>query len=180
MGFGKEKNKVKLAIVKWNCEGQYGYGQGRGIKQFGEDYLKGRSVCDNICKQTVTCRGQHFDAMDEKYPAVTGLVREAVLEAKKANQPIIQTVVVMMRAAANQGLAEAVTIQEGLKTFGIDDMTDHYVYGQLANIQRGLNGERNLPRTPKPVPETPPMTEEHKKAYDEICELLGPDLVGDV
>lgn len=141
MGFGKQRNKIRLRVLQYNCEGHYGYGQGKAIKEFGEEYLKGRSACNDICPKQEECRQAHYSKMDKKYPKVTELVREAVVTAKRSNQPIVQTVVVFMRAAAKDNLDEALLIKEELQRMGVEDMTDHYIFGQLKNIEKGLNGK---------------------------------------
>jgi hypothetical protein len=143
MGFGKERNKIRLKVLDWKCEGNFGYGHGRAVAEFGPEYLKGRSVCNDICQRKAECRATHHTRMDTRYPNTSEAVRVAVQEAHREKQPILTSVILMMRAALSENMPEAVAIKAGLEKFGVNDMTDHYVYGQLENVQRGLNKEKN-------------------------------------
>ena len=152
MGFGKDKNKIRQKITSWNCLGYFGYGHGRGVKDFGERCIGDKSVCRDVCEKTEQCRHLHHNKMDERFPAIAFIVRQAATTASDMRRPIVETVVAAMKVAESRKVEGTEEIRSIMKEFRVSEMTDHYVAGQFENIQNGLDG--NLPtfkRTMKKV-----------------------------
>lgn len=139
MGFGKKKRMVREGIAKWDCFGYLGYGQGRAVAQFGEKELHGKSACYDICSRASTCRDQHHDKMNERYPQLGQMVETASRIAKLRGLDVVAEVVSAMTHAVDLGIDEAQDVRHILDLFKIDGMTDHYRCGQFENIQDGLN-----------------------------------------
>ena len=139
MGFGTRKRQVREAIAKWECFGYLGYGQGRCVGQFGEDYLGNRSACMDICTRASACRLEHHSKMNERYPQLARLVESTARIAESRQLDVVAEVVSAMNHAVELGLDEAGEIKRILGIFKIDSMTDHYRCGQFENIQDGLN-----------------------------------------
>jgi hypothetical protein len=139
------KKKIERSIEKWNCLGKFGYGQGRAVAEFGADEIGKESVCHSVCPNSSQCRGMHRVSMDKRFPAIADIVKNTVVSASKAGLPVVPTVVMAMNIAVRQNNAEALRIQEGLKKYRVDSMTDHYIYGQFENLDNGL--EKKDPNT---------------------------------
>lgn len=135
----KLKQLIKAAIKEWQCVGYFGYGQGRAAATFGEGELGDVVVCHDICPKSDKCRQRHCKTMDEKYPIVANIVKRTLLEVKGQDISPVQAVVVAMTVSANRGEIEAMRIREGLKKYQVPILTDHYMYGQLDNLDNGLN-----------------------------------------
>lgn len=142
MGYGKQKRKILDSVDGWGCFGFYGYGQGRAVAQFGEDILRGKSVCLDLCKKREECRSRHLIKMDTKYPLLGKLVRNAVKASRARSRDVAKDVVLVLNEALGEGLSEAVDIQQKLKKYKVTYMTDHYRCGQFENIDDGF-GERS-------------------------------------
>ena len=152
MGFGKKRRKVREAISKWDCFGRFGYGQGRAVALFGEDELKGRSACLDICSRANACRLAHHEEMNRRFPQLAQLVESTARIAKLRNLDVVEEVVSAMEHAVDAGLEEAVEVKRRLSVFRIDQMTDHYRCGQFENIQNGL--DKASPKTERQLGET--------------------------
>ena len=139
MGFGKKKRQVREAIATWNCFGHFGYGQGRAVAQFGEKEMVGKSACFDMCTHANTCRRQHHDKMNERYPQLGQLVEATAKIAQVRGLDVVTEVVSAMKHAVDLGLDEAQEVKRTLALFKVNDMTDHYRCGQFENIQDGLN-----------------------------------------
>lgn len=148
----KYKLRIREKISSWNCFGYFGYGQGRAGVEYQKDELGNELVCHNICKKSEECHKQHCRNMDVRFPIVSNIVRHTLYEVKKVEKSEVspvQAVVVAMTVAANRNEPEALKIKEGLKKFQVPVMTDHYMYGQLENLDNGLN--KRDPRTPPSI-----------------------------
>lgn len=132
------KKRVKKAIEQWNCLGKFGYGQGRAVAEFGEDEIGKQAVCYDVCPKSAKCRGLHYIEMDKRFPSLGEMVRKTAIAATHAGLPVVNTVVSAMNVAVKRGDLEALRVQEGLKKYKTDSMTDHYVYGQFENLDNGL------------------------------------------
>lgn len=139
MGFGTKKRQVREAIARWECFGYLGYGQGRCVAQFGEDYMPGRSACMDICTRASACRVEHRNKMNERYPQLTALLQNAARIAEARRLDVVAEVISAMEHAIELGLDEANEVKRILGLFKIETMTDHYRCGQFENIQDGLN-----------------------------------------
>lgn len=139
MGFGTKKRQVREAITKWECFGYLGYGQGRCVSQFGDDYLPGRSACMDICTRASACRLEHHKKMDERYPQLAALVGNTARIAEARQLDVVAEVVSAMNHAVELDLQEANEVKRILGIFKITSMTDHHRCGQFENIQDGLN-----------------------------------------
>lgn len=117
--------------------GKFGYGQGRAVAEFGEEEV-GDGVCYKICPDTSECRAKHFDAMDKRFPDIAEIVKGTVSGAVKAGLPVMQTVVSAMNVAVNRHIPQALRIRQGLKRYKVEGMVDHYIYGQLENLDNGI------------------------------------------
>lgn len=132
------KKRVRKAIEQWKCVGHFGYGQGRALAEFGADEIGKEPICYEVCPKSSKCRGLHFIAMDKRFPSLGEIVRKTVTMASQTGLPVVPTVVSAMNVAVKRGNMEALRIQEGLKKYRVDSMTDHYVYGQFENIDNGI------------------------------------------
>lgn len=139
MGFGTKKRQIREAITKWECFGYLGYGQGRCVAQFGEEYLPGRSACMDVCNRASACRVEHHGKMNERYPRLAALVWNTAKIAEARRLDVVAEVVSAMNHAVELGLDEANEVKRILGLFRIDSMTDHYRCGQFENIQDGIN-----------------------------------------
>ena len=139
MGFGKKRRKIREAIDKWNCFGHFGYGQGRAVAVFGEDNLKKKSACLDICTRASACRLAHHEKMNVQYPQLGQLVETAARLAQKWNLIVVGEVVSAMEHALEMKIEEDVEVLDRLRVFKINQMTDHYRCGQFENIQNGLD-----------------------------------------
>lgn len=139
MGFGTRKRQVREAIAKWECFGYLGYGQGRCVAQFGEDYMGNRSACMDVCTRASACRLEHHKKLNERYPQLTALVEHTAKIAEARQLDVVAEVVSAMDHAVELGLDEASEVKRILGLFRINTMTDHYRCGQFENIQDGLN-----------------------------------------
>lgn len=139
MGFAKKKKRVRSRIKEWGCHGFYGYGEGRAVADFGEDELRGRSACDDICTKRDSCRIFHHERMDRKYPMMAELVGKAALVAKYRGMSIDEKVSEAIEKAYESGASEAVDVISKLKEFNVTGYVDHYRSGQFENIQNGLD-----------------------------------------
>ena len=139
MGFGKKRRKIREAIAKWDCFGYFGYGQGRAVAVFGQDELKKKSACIDICTRANACRLAHHEKMNAKYPQLAQLTESSARIAQKRHLDVVSEVVSAMEHAAEMGVDEAVEIRARLQAFKVDQMTDHYRCGQFENIQNGLD-----------------------------------------
>jgi hypothetical protein len=140
MGFGKERNRIKDKIPSWQCNGYFGYGHGRAIREFTEKPLHNRSVCLDICQKSQECRKTHHGRMDSRFPAVAHVVHQAAQVADKLGRPVVRSVGVAMQIAESRQIPGTAEIRRTLKKLRIADMVDHYVCGQFENIQNGLDG----------------------------------------
>ena len=132
-------NKIKKTLPKWECVGFFGYGQGRAVAEFGEDAVKGKSVCHEICSMSDKCRDSHAARMDARFPEVADIVKRTVATALGTGIPVVGLVVSAMNVAIKRESVEALRIRESLKRFEVDGMTDHYVLGQLENLDNGIS-----------------------------------------
>lgn len=132
------KSLIKSSIKQWECFGRFGYGQGRAVAEFGEKE-SGDQVCYKICPDSEKCRSRHLEIMDLRFPAVSGIVKETISGAVRAGLPIMQTVVAAMNVAVNREIPQALRIKQGLKKYQVSGMVDHYIYGQLENIDNGVS-----------------------------------------
>lgn len=139
MGFGTKKRQVREAIAKWECFGYLGYGQGRCVAQFGEGHMPGRSACMDICTRASACRAEHNIRMNQRYPQLAVLVKNAAGIAEARHLDVVAEVVSAMTHAVDLGLDEAAEVKRILGIFKINTMTDHHRCGQFENIQDGLN-----------------------------------------
>ena len=139
MGFAKKKKKIRESIAKWDCTGYFGYGQGRAVAQFGEDGLKGKSACQDICTRASACRLAHHERMNRRFPQLAQLVESAARLAQLRNLDVIDEVVNSMEHAVEMELEEAIEVRERLRAFKVNQITDHYRCGQFENIQNGLD-----------------------------------------
>ena len=151
MGHRSTQGKIVKAIPKWGCLGQWGYGHGRSVKEHGEKWFKKLSVCQDLCPQSDQCRKQHHGVMDKRYPEVADLVHLVARKAVDAKQPVVKSVIAAMNVALGKDMPEVKEITRILVSFGVADITDHYVCGQFENIQNGLDG--NKPNFIRPIPE---------------------------
>lgn len=151
MGFGKKRRKVREAISKWDCFGYFGYGQGRAVATFGEDDMKKRSACLDICTRANACRAAHHERMNRKFPQLAQLVESSARIAQLRKLDVVAEVVSAMEHAVEADLEEALEIKDRLSAFRIDQMTDHLRCGQFENIQNGL--DKSPPDTERPRPE---------------------------
>lgn len=141
-----DKKKLLNAINEWQCTGYFGYGQGRAAAEFKD--LGEEPVCHDVCPRSLKCRKRHCERMDTRFPEVADIVKRTLAECQGTEVPIIEAVVWAMSLAAQRDNLEARKIQEGLKRFKVPVITDHYIYGQLENLDNGLN---------KKDPKTPPL-----------------------
>ena len=135
------KKKINKSIDEWNCVGHLGYGQGRAVAEYGQDEIGNHSVCHEVCPKADKCRAKHYTEMDKRFPEVANIVKKTVIMAKQTGLPIVNTVVSAMNVAVKRESPEALRIREGLKKYRVETMTDHYIYGQFENLERGLNKE---------------------------------------
>ena len=140
MGIAKHRNRIKQRIQSWKCLGYFGYGHGRALKEGFEKVLAKTSVCLNLCPSKEKCRDCHHSRMDEIFPEVSKIVKDAAVSAAKDNAPVRISVITAMNVALNRAIPDAVEIKERLLKFKIEQMTDHYVLGQFENINSGLGG----------------------------------------
>jgi hypothetical protein len=99
--------------------------------------------------------------MDQRFPAVAGVVRRTAREAVAQGKPVVQSVIAAMHVAEREKVEGVAEIRRRLTQFKVHQLTDHYLCGQFENIQNGLDGlppthERPLPEGPKQdaVPDT--------------------------
>jgi len=151
MGFGKQKRKLREAIAKWNCNGYFGYGQGRGVAQLGERPLRGKSVCLDVCTKVDQCRLRHHMRMDARYPQLEQITANAVKQAKVWGRDMVEEIVQAMERSVELDVDEAVEVKAILGQFRVETMTDHYRAGQFENIQNGL--DKQEPTHRRPIPE---------------------------
>lgn len=136
-----KKHKIRESIPGWGCLGKYGYGQGRAVAEFGESAIGDRAICQDVCPKNQECSNMHYKMMDERFPLITDIVHKTVVSAKAAGLPVVNMVVSAMNVAVKRDNVEALRIREGLKRYNVDTMTDHYIYGQFENLERGYNRE---------------------------------------
>lgn len=141
------KSEIRDAIKTWGCLGKFGFGQGKAVATFGEEKA-GEGVCYRVCPKSDECRDLHHDNMDILYPEVADLVKRTVINATQAGIPVMPTVVSAMNIAVKRKMPEAIRIRQGLTKYRVDGMVDHYVFGQLENLDNGVSGRS--PNT-KPV-----------------------------
>jgi hypothetical protein len=98
----------------------------------------------------MTCRQRHHMIMDQRYPEIALIVHKTANRAAKMKAPIVQSVIGAMNVALGQKILGAEEIKAILAEFQVGDMTDHYVCGQLENIQNGLDEE--APGFRRPIP----------------------------
>lgn len=153
MGFNKHKRKVRDAIESWKCQGSFGYGEGRASVEFDKATLQGRSVCFELCAKRDECRQAHFAKMDKRFPITAQLVKLTVAEARRENMPLVDSVVKVMNLSLRRQDPEALQIKTILQRFAATGMTDHYVLGQLENVDNGM--KKLDPDTPAKVELTP-------------------------
>jgi len=139
MGFAKKKRKIREAISKWKCFGYFGYGQGRAVALFGEEDMKKKSACIDICTRASACRLAHHRQMNIRYPQLGQLVESAARLAQLRRLNVVDEVVNAMESAVEMKIDEAVDVRKRLSVFRVDQMTDHYRCGQFENIQNGLD-----------------------------------------
>lgn len=149
MGVASRRKQIKVAIEKWNCFGRFGYGQGRTVSMFGEECLRGKSACEDMCSRANACRAAHHRYMNDRYPQLAQLVVTTVKLSKLRELDPSHEVVSAMNNAAEMDLEEAVEIRERLKAFRISAMTDHFRCGQFENIQNGF--EKVSPGYKRPI-----------------------------
>lgn len=140
MGFGKERNRIRKQIPSWKCKGYFGYGHGRGVREWGDKPLKEKSVCLDLCEQSEACRRIHHAKMDLRFPAVADIVYEAARVAHAMGRPVVPTVAAAVTVAENRKVKGTEEIRRTLNRLRVMDMVDHYVCGQFENIQNGLDG----------------------------------------
>ena len=140
MGHGKERNRIRDKIPSWGCLGHFGYGHGRAMREFGDKPLKDKSVCFDLCPKISECRDRHHAKMDKRFPSIAKIVDKAAKVATESGRPVIETVVLAMRVAEHRGIDGTKEIRRILNRFGVQESADHYVCGQLENIQKGFDG----------------------------------------
>lgn len=138
MGFNKLKVRIRSQITEWQCVGYFGYGHGRGVAEFGESNLRGKSVCMDVCKKQEECRRRHHLRMDSRYPQLNAIVAHAAKVATLNNRDLNGEIVEAMERAAELEVSEALEVKKINAQFGVGSMTDHYRCGQFQNIQNGL------------------------------------------
>jgi hypothetical protein len=151
MGFAKQKRKLREAISKWDCNGYFGYGQGRGVAELGERPLRKKSVCLDVCTKVEQCRLRHHMRMDGRYPQLEQITANAVRQAKLHRRDHVTEIVEAMERAVELDIDEAVEVKAILAQFRIESMTDHYRAGQFENIQNGLDKKDATHRRPIPA-----------------------------
>ena len=139
MGFNKLKVKVRAAIDEWQCLGFFGYGHGRGAVQFGESALRGKSVCQDLCKKVDQCRHRHHLRMDARYPQLQAIVAHAAKVSAVNSTDLNDEIVGAMRRSVELDVGEALEVKKINAAFGVNEMTDHYRCGQFENIQNGVD-----------------------------------------
>ena len=140
MGYSAWRRKLRHSIEKeWRCLGYFGYGQGRAVAELGEDGMRGKSACYDICQYQQLCNRRHHARMDYKYPQLAAIARQAFKAARESGGDVVVEVVEAMERSVELEVEEAVEVQGILKRFGVDAMTDHYRAGQCENIQDGLD-----------------------------------------
>lgn len=139
MGFAKNKKKIRGEIVKWDCFGYLGYGEGRAVATYGEARLKNKSACRDICTRASACRLAHHENMNRRYPQLAQLVESTARIAHLRRLNIVDEVVSAMEHAVEAGIEDAIDVRDRLKVFRLDGITDHYRCGQFENIQNGLD-----------------------------------------
>jgi hypothetical protein len=142
-----DKKKVLDVINEANCFGYFGYGQGKAATVLGDE-LGETSVCFDVCPKSMKCRQSHCSRMDSLYPEVAKIVKKTIQECTESQVTPVEAIVWAMAYAASKDVLEACKIQEGLKRFGVNIMCDHYIYGQLENLDNGINSRD---------PQTPPV-----------------------
>lgn len=140
MGYGKERAHIKKKIKSWGCSGFFGYGHGRAIRDFGHKPVETRSVCLQICPQGDVCRLEHHSKMDAQFPELAEIVGRTVMTAQHLGRPVAESVGAIMKIAEKRNLPGVERIRKTMNALKIVDITDHYVCGQLENIQNGLEG----------------------------------------
>lgn len=153
MGFGKERNKIRALIPKWNCFGKFGYGQGRAYEAFGEKPLKNKSTCIDLCPRSAECRAAHHAIMDARYPDLANIVTLAARIARNNGKDVARTVMAAVKLAEGNGVAGIAEIRRINETFKLDTATDHYICGQFENIQNGI--EKKPASYVRPIPPAP-------------------------
>ena len=150
MGFSKHLKNMRRAIRSWDCHGFLGYGQGKAVSMWGEEKLRGRSACIDICSEYQSCRRAHHNRMDHRYPQLAQVVAAAARTAQREKVGPLKQIMESLQRCHDLGLAEATEVKRIVKQFGVDSMTDHYRAGQFENIQNGLDGRR--PDLQRPIP----------------------------
>lgn len=139
MGFAKHKKRIRGEIAGWDCLGFFGYGQGRAVAIYGEERLKNKSACIDICSRASACRQAHHERMNRRYPQIAQLVESTARLAQLRKLNVVDEVVSAMEHAVEAELDGAIDIKARLQEFKVDTMTDHYRCGQFENIQNGLD-----------------------------------------
>jgi len=150
MGFNKAKRRIRRAIDGWNCVGFFGYGHGRAAAVYGEDFLCGKSVCQDICKKVEECRRRHHLRMDSRYPQLCAIVAHAAKLAVTSGGDVNAEILSAMERATILEVEEAQEILQINRQFDVNLYTDHYRTGQFENIQNGI--DRLVPTNKRPVP----------------------------
>jgi len=140
MGFGKERQKIKEKIPSWKCEGYFGYGHGRALREFGEGPLKNKSVCLEVCPKSDQCRSEHHRKMDERSPEIARIVSKVAAISQRLGRPVVKSVAAAMNVAEARKVPGTERIRKVLSGLRVVEMVDHYVCGQFENIQNGLDG----------------------------------------
>lgn len=150
MGFSKQKRKLRESIAKWDCNGYFGYGQGRGVTELGERPLRKKSVCLDVCTKVEQCRTRHHMRMDARYPQLEQIAANAMRQAQLHRRDIVKEIVEAMERSVELDIDEAVEVKAILEQFRVETMTDHYRAGQFENIQNGI--DKQEPDFKRPIP----------------------------
>ena len=119
--------------------GYFGYGQGRAVAEYGESAVADKAICFDVCVRSAKCREKHASRMDARFPELSQIVKKTIASAQQTGLPPVDLVISAMNVAVRRDSQEALRIKEGLKKFKVESMTDHYVYGQLENLDNGIN-----------------------------------------
>ncbi len=149
MGFNKVRRKIRESIRdRWHCLGFFGYGQGRSVAELGEEALRGKSTCFDICKFKDVCNRRHHLRMDRRFPQMAAITAQAVALSQRNGTDVVEEVVTAVTRAAELEIEEALEVKAILKRFEVESMTDHYRAGQFENIQDGLDKKRLPGKSP--------------------------------